>query len=56
LTAEDLAERDEFVFRAAEQHSIPVAFTFGGGYNKDISRIVEIHLNTIKKALEVFEK
>lgn len=54
LSAADLRERDEFVFRFAKKVGIPVAWVLAGGYSPNISSIVEVHKNTALAALEVF--
>ena len=54
LTLEGLSRRDEFVFTRAKENRIALAVVFGGGYAQDINDTVNIHYNTLKKALEVF--
>jgi acetoin utilization deacetylase AcuC-like enzyme len=39
------------VFEFARRHSIPVAWVLAGGYARDISKVVEVHLNTFQAAL-----
>jgi acetoin utilization deacetylase AcuC-like enzyme len=51
---EDLYERDQMIFSLAKEKRIPIAYVLAGGYTKDISKIVEVHLNTYKAALAVF--
>ena len=57
LTNEELMERDRKVFQIAKDLGVGVAWTLAGGYQRDrdggISRVVEIHLNTFRAALEV---
>ena len=50
----DLMERDRLVFEFAKRHSLPVAWVLAGGYTKDISKVVEVHLNTLRASIEVF--
>jgi len=53
LTIEDLFNRDRAVFEFCRRSGIPVAWTLAGGYTKDISKVVQIHLNTFEAALEL---
>ncbi len=45
-----LAARDELVLTACQQAGLPVAVTMAGGYAHDIEDIVDIHLQTIRRA------
>lgn len=54
LTAADLRNRDEAVFRLAKVSGIPVAWVLAGGYSPEISDIVEVHKNTALAALGTF--
>jgi acetoin utilization deacetylase AcuC-like enzyme len=51
LTADDLLERDRTVFRFAREHGIPIAWVLAGGYTKDVSKVVDVHVNTFKAAV-----
>jgi acetoin utilization deacetylase AcuC-like enzyme len=54
LSRADLLERDRRVFEFARQHVLPVAWVLAGGYARDISKVVEAHLNTFRAATIVF--
>jgi acetoin utilization deacetylase AcuC-like enzyme len=54
LSIEDLWERDREVFRFAMRHRLPLAWVLAGGYTPDLCKVVEIHLNTFRAALEVY--
>jgi acetoin utilization deacetylase AcuC-like enzyme len=54
MTVEDLFARDRFVLEAAKRARVPVAWVLAGGYTKDVSKIVRVHANTARAALEVF--
>ena len=54
LDHDDLFERDHKVFQFSRQHSIPLAWLLAGGYTADVSKVVKVHLNTFKAAVEVF--
>lgn len=49
-----LRARDTYVFEAAKRLGIPVMWVLAGGYTKDTSKVVEVHLNTARAAVEVF--
>ena len=51
LSHADLLERDRRVFEFARQHAIPIAWVLAGGYARDITKIVRVHLNTFQAAL-----
>ena len=46
--------RDDFVFKIAKEHKIPVSITLGGGYSPAIKDVVDAHVNTIRMAMENF--
>jgi acetoin utilization deacetylase AcuC-like enzyme len=54
LNHADLMARDRLVFEFAKRHSLPVAWVLAGGYTEDISKVVEVHLNTLRAVVEVF--
>jgi len=54
LTHADLLERDRRVFEFASRHEIPVAWVLAGGYTPDITKVVEVHVNTFRAAELVF--
>jgi acetoin utilization deacetylase AcuC-like enzyme len=54
LGHEDLMARDERVFRAARDAKIPIFWVLAGGYTRDVSKVVEVHLNTFRAAYRVF--
>lgn len=47
LTTTELAERDRIVFSVAKSIGIPVAWNLAGGYQAPLSRVLEIHRNTM---------
>jgi acetoin utilization deacetylase AcuC-like enzyme len=53
LTMAGVGERDRLVREFAHRAGIPLAVTLGGGYARDINRIVEAHCQTIRHAKEV---
>jgi acetoin utilization deacetylase AcuC-like enzyme len=54
LTTEELKERDRIVFTKAKENNIPVVWNLAGGYQIDISKVVEIHDNTALMHREIF--
>jgi acetoin utilization deacetylase AcuC-like enzyme len=54
LDADALMERDRLVFEAMHAAGIPVAWVLAGGYTRDVSKVVEVHVNTARAACEVF--
>jgi acetoin utilization deacetylase AcuC-like enzyme len=54
LSTEDLKERDRIVFSLAKEKGIPVVWNLAGGYQEDISNILEIHNNTALMHQEIF--
>jgi acetoin utilization deacetylase AcuC-like enzyme len=60
LTTAELAERDRIVFEMFDRLGVPVAWNFAGGYQVEpdgsIPRVLEIHENTARAALEVIGK
>ena len=54
LDHDDLLARDRRVFEIARAQRIPIAWVLAGGYTKDTSKVVRVHLNTFAAALSVF--
>ena len=52
LTTAGLVERDRRVFAAARERRIPVALSMAGGYGRDVDDTVQVHLGTIRAAIE----
>ncbi len=50
----DLKARDAYVFETARALGLPVAWVLAGGYTKDTSKVVQVHLNTAIACCEVF--
>ena len=47
LTTQELTERDRIVFSVARTIGIPVVWNLAGGYQEPLSRVLEIHRNTM---------
>ena len=54
LDHEDLLARDRRAFEFARAQHIPIAWVLAGGYAKDTSKVVRVHLNTFDAALAAF--
>jgi acetoin utilization deacetylase AcuC-like enzyme len=58
LTTAELRERDAVVFETLKTLQVPVAWNLAGGYQRDpdggISRVIEIHDNTVRECARVF--
>lgn len=50
LDQADLRERDRLVFAWAKQQGLPLAWVLAGGYTKDVSKVVAVHLGTFDAA------
>ncbi len=55
LTKQGLLARDEFVLYSLRDRGIPVAITMAGGYGHDVDDTVEIHANTIRAAMALYQ-
>jgi acetoin utilization deacetylase AcuC-like enzyme len=54
LDHDDLRERDRRVFEFARSYGIPIAWVLAGGYTKDVSQVVRVHLNTFAAWRDVY--
>lgn len=54
LTTAQLAQRDRIVFTEAKRLRIPVVWNLAGGYQDPLDKVLDIHENTMREALEVF--
>lgn len=50
ISNEGVFARDRMVFAKATQLNIPIAAVIGGGYQRDIPALVDVHLNLFKAA------
>lgn len=50
LTTEGVFARDNMVFEYCRHHNVPVAAVIGGGYQRDIPALVDVHLQLFKAA------
>jgi acetoin utilization deacetylase AcuC-like enzyme len=54
VSLEDLYARDLMVFEACKRAGIPCAWVLAGGYTKDVSKVVAVHVGTARAALDAF--
>ncbi|WP_297692428.1 histone deacetylase [uncultured Eudoraea sp.] len=54
LSLEGCKKRDQLVLESCHQLQIPVQCSMGGGYSKDIKKIVEAHANTFRLAQQLY--
>lgn len=54
LTTDQLAMRDRLVFSNAHEIGIPVAWNLAGGYQEPVSKILEIHRNTMRACIDEY--
>jgi acetoin utilization deacetylase AcuC-like enzyme len=53
LTTEQLQKRDQIVFEQCVKYHVPVVWNLAGGYQERIEKVLEIHTNTLRVALDV---
>jgi acetoin utilization deacetylase AcuC-like enzyme len=51
LTKEGLDERDRMVFDAVNKAGVPMAISMAGGYAKRVEDTVDIHWQTVRRAI-----
>ena len=56
LTVAGVRMRDEQVFAFAGRLDVPIAVTMAGGYGRDIDLTVELHLQTLRLALQAWKR
>jgi acetoin utilization deacetylase AcuC-like enzyme len=58
LTTEQMCERDNLMFSIARELDMPLSWNLAGGYQMEpdgsIPRVIELHLNTFREALQVW--
>lgn len=54
ISTEGIYQRDKMVFETARTHNIPIMAVIGGGYQRDISALTEVHFQLIKAAHHTF--
>lgn len=54
LTTEQMRIRDEVVFRAAQSAGVPLAWNLAGGYQKPLSIVVDLHVQTMRACVGAY--
>lgn len=54
LTTKQMIERDQIVFDAARASETPIAWNLAGGYQSPLSKVVELHVNTLRECVNAF--
>jgi acetoin utilization deacetylase AcuC-like enzyme len=55
LTKAGLSRRDRLVLETCRYAGLPVVISMAGGYARDIDDIVDIHMETLRIAIEIYE-
>lgn len=50
ITTQGVLERDQLVFNCCDKYGLPVAAVIGGGYQRDIAALVDVHLQMFRAA------
>ena len=53
ITIQGCRQRDEVVFRYANELDVPIVASMGGGYSPEIKNIIEAHANTYRAAQQI---
>lgn len=53
LTTEQMIRRDRIVFETLSDMRLPVAWNLAGGYQTPLSRVLQLHTNTLESCIEV---
>jgi acetoin utilization deacetylase AcuC-like enzyme len=51
LSTNELQRRDELVFQGLRARGTPVAWTLAGGYQTPLSKVIEIHVGTMRASI-----
>jgi acetoin utilization deacetylase AcuC-like enzyme len=54
LSTAQMIERDRIVFEAAHASGTPIAWNLAGGYQKPMSKVVELHVNTMRECVRAY--
>jgi acetoin utilization deacetylase AcuC-like enzyme len=53
LTTEQMRERDRIVFDGCKGY-VPLAYNHAGGYQEPVSKVIELHTNTLRECMRVY--
>lgn len=54
LTTEQMKKRDRCVFQYARNFNKPIVWNLAGGYQDPVSKVLDIHINTLKECLSIY--
>lgn len=54
LTSEQMRRREEIVFRAALAAGVPLAWNLAGGYQRPLSKVIDLHVQTMRECARVY--
>lgn len=54
VTTQGIYQRDVIVFKLAKQNNIPIMAVIGGGYQRDINALTNVHMQLINSAVDTF--
>lgn len=54
ISTQGIYLRDQFVFNRAKQLGLPIMAVIGGGYQRDIAKLTQVHMQLIRSAIDVF--
>jgi acetoin utilization deacetylase AcuC-like enzyme len=54
LTTEQIRLRDEVVFRAARESGVPIAWNLAGGYQRPLSKVIDLHTQTMIECAKAY--
>jgi hypothetical protein len=49
-----MIERDQIVFEAARGSETPIAWNLAGGYQTPLSKVVDLHVNSLRECVRAF--
>lgn len=54
ITTQGVLQRDLLVFEAAKRIEVPIAAVIGGGYQRDINALTQVHMQLIHAAIKTY--
>ncbi len=54
LTTDEMAQRDYAVFKGLKDLGVPVAWVLAGGYQTPLSKVIDLHVNTMRAVLAAY--
>ncbi|NVK24317.1 MAG: histone deacetylase [Gammaproteobacteria bacterium] len=54
ISTNGVYQRDKFVFAQAKTFNVPIMAVIGGGYQRDIAALTEVHMQLINAAVDTF--